>query len=61
MVKTYKREVSLVCLVFLFYLASVDKVEALEILTWPTFLFVGGAYGMQWASKQTGLVNGDKK
>jgi len=54
--KTYKRELSLVCLAFLGYLAITDKVEALEILAFPVFVFTFGAYGMEWASRQTDLV-----
>ena len=52
--KTWKREVAIACLVFLAYLSLQDnKTEELNVLAWPTFLFVGAAYGMTWASNQT--------
>ena len=52
--KTYKRELATVMVAFLGYLAVVGSLEVLAILTPPVFIFVLGAFGMEWASKQTG-------
>jgi len=55
--KTYKREVACVILVFLGYLAVVGKTEELKVLVWPGMLYVGAAFGMAWATKQTTLTS----
>lgn len=54
--KTWKRELATGMILFLGYLALVGSIEALAILTPPVFIFVLGAFGMEWASRQTGLV-----
>jgi hypothetical protein len=54
--KTYKREVAVIVLFYLGYLGLFGRVEALEVLSWPFMLFVGAAFGMEWASRQTDLV-----
>ena len=58
--KTYKREVAALLAAFLCFIAYrasvVDSIETLKIIVWPIMLFVGAAYGMQWASKQTNLT-----
>jgi len=54
--KTYKREVAVALLIYLAYLGLYGRVEALEVIAWPFMLFVGAAFGMEWASKQTDLV-----
>jgi len=54
--KTYKREVAVMLLVYLSYLGLYGRIEALEVLAWPFMLFVGASFGMEWASKQTDLV-----
>lgn len=56
MKKTWKREVALGLLGFIFYLGFTGSVEVLEIVIWPFMLYVGAAYGMEWASKQTTLT-----
>lgn len=56
--KTYKRETAWIMLGFIAYLAFVGQIEELKILAWPTFLFAGAAFGMDWAKKQTDLVGG---
>lgn len=55
--KTYKREtaVFLFVVLFLFYVASFfypQAASAAEMLTTPTFLFGGAAFGMDSYSKQ---------
>lgn len=54
--KTWKREVALVMLTYLFYLGYVGNETILEIVIWPFMLYIGAAYGMEWASKQTTLT-----
>jgi hypothetical protein len=54
--KTYKREVATMLLVYLCYVGLYGRIETLEVLAWPFMLFVGAAFGMEWASKQTDLV-----
>lgn len=50
--KTFKREVAVLALCFLFYIATQEASEdKLAVLTWPTFLFAGAAFGMDWAKK----------
>ena len=58
--KTFKRELAALLVAFLCFIAwkaaEVDPIEALKIIVWPIMLFVGAAFGMQWASKQTDLM-----
>lgn len=58
--KTWKREVASVLLVFTGFIvwqaAQADPIEALKVIIWPVFIFSGAAWGMEWASKQTDLV-----
>ena len=55
-VKTYKREVAIIILLWNFYL-SVEYVEALKVMVIPSFAFVGLAFGLDWHGK----VNKDKE
>jgi hypothetical protein len=57
MARTYKREVAVVLLVYLMYLGVMDATSVLEIVIWPFMLFVGAAFGMDWAAKQTDLTS----
>lgn len=59
--KTYKREVAVMLLTYLAYLGLYGRVEVLEVIVWPFMLFVGAAFGMEWASKQTDLVKKDSQ
>ena len=56
MKKTYKRETAFLILLYLMYLGLFGTIEALTIVIWPFMLFVGTAFGMDWASSQTDLV-----
>jgi len=58
--KTYKRETALAVLLYLFYLGLFGRVEVLQVLAWPLMLFVGAAFGMDWARKQTDLVSSER-
>jgi hypothetical protein len=54
--KTYKREAAILVLVYIAYMGLYGRIEALQVLAWPLMLFVGAAFGMDWARKQTDLV-----
>ena len=54
--KTYKREVAVGLVIWLIWLAEAGNIAALTVVAWPVFLFLGAAYGMEWASKQTTIV-----
>ena len=54
--KTYKREVAVGLVMWLIWLAEAGNIAALTVVAWPVFLFLGAAYGMEWAAKQTKLV-----
>jgi hypothetical protein len=58
--KTFKREAAIFVLVYLGYMGLYGRVEALEVIAWPFMLFVGAAFGMDWAGKQTNLVSKQK-
>lgn len=54
--KTFKRETAWAFLGIIAYVVFQENVELLEVLVWPFMLFIGTAYGMDWASKQTDLT-----
>lgn len=54
--KTWKREVALILLGFLMYQAHLGNLEVLEVIVWPFMLYIGAAFGMEWARKQTTLT-----
>ena len=60
--KTFKREIAVCLALFLCLIAwkaaEAEPVETLKVIIWPIMLFVGAAFGMQWASKQTSLTIG---
>lgn len=51
--KTWGRELSVVLILILGYLAYSDKMEALGLLVWPFMLFVMQAFGF----KQEAITN----
>ena len=51
MKKTFKRELAVVLLLWLFYIVEVKDVEIIEILVWPIFTFVTAAFGLDQYSK----------
>ena len=55
--KTYKRETAWVLILWCIYLSIFGNIAALQVVVWPSFLFLGAAYGMDWASKQTDLIS----
>lgn len=59
--KTYKRESAIAVLLYLAYIGLYGRIEALEILAWPLMLYVGAAFGMDWAGKQTDLLSGRRQ
>ena len=50
-IKTYKREVAGVILIWLIYLSIWGSLGALEIVIWPAFVFILGAYGLDEQNK----------
>lgn len=54
--KTFKREVAVGVLVFLGFVAwkaaDASPVETLKVIVWPGMLYVGAAFGMEWANKR---------
>lgn len=56
--KTFKREVAVVLLLWLFYVVEVKDAEIIEILVWPIFTFVTAAFGIDQYSKLRGKSSG---
>jgi len=54
--KTYKRETAWAFIAILCYVIGVGDVELLKVVVWPFMLFIGAAFGMDWATKQTDLI-----
>jgi hypothetical protein len=52
MAKTFKREVAVAILLYLFYLGLFGREAIVEMLVWPFMLYVGAAFGMDWARSQ---------
>lgn len=53
--KTYKRELAVVLLLWLVYVVEVKDVQIVEILVWPVFSFAAAAFGFdQYAKLQRG-------
>ena len=50
--RTFKREVAVGLLIFLGYVIETKGSEIVELLVWPTFTFVGLAFGLDWGHKQ---------
>lgn len=49
--KTFKREVAVILLLWLFYVVEVKDAEIIEILVWPVFTFATAAFGLDQFSK----------
>ena len=53
--KTYKRELAVILLVWLMYVVEVKDATIVEILVWPVFSFAAAAFGFdQYAKLQQG-------
>ena len=63
--KTYKREVAVILLVWMAYIVEVKETNLVEILVWPVFSFAAAAFGFDQYSKlhkTSGLSGrGDKR
>lgn len=57
MAKTFKREVAIAILLYLFYLGIYGDPIIVEAVVWPFMLYVGAAFGMDWARSQLNEVN----
>ena len=49
--KTYKRELAVVLLVWLMYVVEVKDVAVIEVLVWPVFSFAAAAFGFDQYAK----------
>lgn len=49
--KTYKRELAVVLLLWLAYVVEVKDVAIVEVLVWPVFSFAAAAFGFDAYSK----------
>ena len=59
--KTLKRELAFVFFLLLSYtIIFVGDVEMVKVIIWPIMLYIGAAFGMDWATKQ-GLKIGEDK
>jgi hypothetical protein len=50
-VKTYKRELAIVLILWLVYIVEVKDVQIIELLVWPVFSFAAAAFGFDQYSK----------
>ena len=57
MAKTFKRELAIVIVLFLFYLCIFGSPAIVEVVVWPFMLYVGAAFGMEWAGGQLNEVS----
>ena len=57
MAKTFKRELAVVIVLFLFYLCIFSSPAIVEVVVWPFMLYVGAAFGMEWAGSQLNEVS----
>lgn len=49
--KTYKRELAVLLLVWLIYIVEVKDVDIIEIVVWPVFSFAAAAFGFDQYAK----------
>lgn len=49
--KTYKRELAVILILWLVYIVEVKDVAIIEILVWPVFSFAAAAFGFDQYSK----------
>ncbi len=49
--KTYKRELAVVLLVWLAYVVEVKDASLVEVLVWPVFTFAALSFGLDWFGK----------
>jgi hypothetical protein len=54
--KTYKRELAVVLLLWLMYVVETKDASTIEILVWPVFTFAALAFGMDWFGKSANGV-----
>lgn len=59
--KTWKREISVLMLLFLCYLSFQGQTTELEILVWPFTIFAGASFGQEWASSQGANIIGKRR
>jgi hypothetical protein len=52
--KTFKRELAIVCLLWLVYIVETKDVEIINVLAWPIFSYVAAAFGFDAYGKLRG-------
>lgn len=57
-VKSYKREVAVILLVWFMYLVETKEANLIEILVWPVFTYSAIAFGLDWFGKSTPFSGG---
>lgn len=59
--KTFKRELAVLLLVWLVYIVETKDVQIIEVLAWPIFSYVGAAFGFDAYGKlQQSLKSSDR-
>jgi hypothetical protein len=56
--KTYKRELAAILLVWFMYVVEIKDVNVVEILVWPVFTFAALAFGLDWFGKSGDRLQG---
>jgi hypothetical protein len=49
--KTFKRELAVILLVWLAYVVEVKDASLVEVLVWPVFTFAALSFGLDWFGK----------
>lgn len=54
--KTFKREIAFLMFVWLCYVSVFGSLAVLEVIVWPCFIFISGAYGLDAYYKNDNVV-----
>lgn len=57
--KTFKRELAVVLLIWLMYVVETKDASTIEILVWPVFTFAALSFGLQWFGNNANGVWGE--
>lgn len=53
--KTYKRELAVVLLMWLAYVVETKDASTIEVIAWPVFTFAALSFGLDWFGKSGGV------
>lgn len=53
--KTYKREIAVMLLIWVVYIVETKDASIIQIIVWPVFTFAAGAFGIDWYGKSVGV------